>query len=86
MFPGVMGDTRTPMICHLLAYWGLGLPLGYLLCFRLGWGAVGLWAGLCLALIVIGLVLLVVWWRKVRSLARGIEEGAFNRISAGDCS
>ena len=64
------GDTRTPMLCHLLAYWGLGLPVGYLLCFRLHWGAVGLWAGLCLALIVIGSVLLAVWWRKVRSLAR----------------
>jgi MATE family multidrug resistance protein len=62
------GDTRTPMICHLLAYWGLGLPLGYVLCFRFHWGAVGLWAGLCLALIVIGSVLLAVWWRKVRSL------------------
>jgi multidrug resistance protein, MATE family len=80
------GDTRTPMICHLLAYWGLGLPVGYALCFRFHWGAVGLWVGLCLALIVIGSVLGVVWWRKVRSLARGAGEGAFNRISAGDCS
>jgi MATE family multidrug resistance protein len=68
------GDTRTPMICHLLAYWGLGLPVGYVLCFRFHWGAVGLWAGLCLALIVIGSVLGVVWWRKVSSLARGAQE------------
>jgi MATE family multidrug resistance protein len=52
------GDTRTAMISHLLAYWFLGLPLGYLLCFRWGWGAVGLWIGLSLALITIGLVLL----------------------------
>jgi MATE family multidrug resistance protein len=79
------GDTRTPMICHLLAYWGLGLPVGYVLCFRFNWGAVGLWVGLCLALIVIGSVLLMVWWRKVRALARGGKgEGVFNRISAGD--
>jgi len=63
------GDTRTPMLCHLLAYWLLGLPLGYFLCFRRGWGAPGLWAGLCLALIVIGSVLLGVWYRKVRSFA-----------------
>jgi MATE family multidrug resistance protein len=79
------GDTRTPMICHLLAYWGLGLPLGYVLCFRLNWGAVGLWVGLCLALIVIGSVLLVVWWRKVNWLARvKTAEGVFDRISTVD--
>ncbi len=64
------GDTRTPMLCHLLAYWLLGLPLGYFLCFRLGWGAPGLWIGLCIGLILIGLVLSVVWHRKVRALAR----------------
>ncbi|MDQ6704971.1 MAG: MATE family efflux transporter, partial [Acidobacteriota bacterium] len=53
------GDTRTAMICHLLCYWILGLPLGYFLAFRRGWGALGLWAGLCAALIAIGLILLI---------------------------
>jgi MATE family multidrug resistance protein len=64
------GDTRTPMICHLLAYWVLGLPLGYFLCFRWSWGASGLWIGLCVALIVIGLVLSIVWRRQVHLLSR----------------
>ena len=63
------GDTRTPMICHLLGYWLIGLPLGYLLCFVVGWRAVGLWTGLCIALILIGIVLLFAWIRKVRALA-----------------
>ncbi len=63
------GDTRTPMLCHLLLYWLLGLPLGYVLCFVLGWGAVGLWIGLCVALILIGSVLLAVWTRKVHAMA-----------------
>ena len=63
------GDTRTPMVCHLLGYWFIGLPLGYVLCFPLGWGAVGLWAGLSLGLILIGLVLLAVWTRKVHAMA-----------------
>ena len=52
------GDTRTPMLCHLIAYWIIGLPLGYYLCFKLNWGAFGLWSGLSIALILIGLVLL----------------------------
>ena len=68
------GDTRMPMLAHLIAYWIVGLPLGYFLCFKLGWRAPGLWAGFCLALILIGLVLSFVWYRKVHSFARG---GAF---------
>jgi MATE family multidrug resistance protein len=64
------GDTRTPMITHILSYWLLGLPLGAWLCFRRGWGAVGLWLGLSLALILIGLVLLLAWRRQVRAFGR----------------
>jgi MATE family multidrug resistance protein len=63
------GDTRTPMICHLFFYWVIGLPLGTFLCFRLGWGAEGLWTGLCVALILIGSALLYFWRRKERSFA-----------------
>lgn len=63
------GDTRTPMFCHFTAYWIIGLPLGAWLCFQRGWGAFGLWAGLSLALILIGIVLLFVWRRAVRRLA-----------------
>jgi MATE family multidrug resistance protein len=62
------GDTRTPMLCHFTAYWVIGLPLGAWLCFRRGWGAFGLWAGLSLALILIGIVLLFAWRRMVRQL------------------
>jgi multidrug resistance protein, MATE family len=61
------GDTRTPMICHLILYWLVGLPLGAYLCFHLGWGAAGLWTGLCIALILIGCALLYFWRRKEHS-------------------
>ncbi len=64
------GDTHTPMLCHLTGYWFIGLPIGYWLCFRLGWGAAGIWIGLCIALILIGVVLLAVWSRKVRQFAQ----------------
>jgi multidrug resistance protein, MATE family len=67
------GDTRTPMLCHLLAYWIIGLPLGAWLCFRHGWGVIGLWVGLSLALILIGIVLLLVWRRTVRGLRAEIS-------------
>jgi multidrug resistance protein, MATE family len=58
------GDTRTPMLCHFSAYWLLGLPLGTYLCFRRHLGALGLWVGLSLALILIGILLLTFWRRR----------------------
>jgi MATE family multidrug resistance protein len=69
-----LGDTRTPMLCHFTAYWIIGLPLGAWLCFRKNWGAFGLWAGLSLALILIGVVLLLVWRRRVRYLTVSISQ------------
>jgi len=65
------GDTRTPMLCHFSAYWLMGLPLGSYLCFRRHWGALGLWVGLSLSLILIGILLLIFWRRRVRKLVEG---------------
>jgi MATE family multidrug resistance protein len=62
------GDTRTPMLANGIAYWFIGIPLGWLLCFRLGWGAQGVWIGLCLGLMIIGSALLVTWHRKKLSV------------------
>ena len=58
-----LGNTRTPMVWNLLGYWFIGLPLGYWLCFVKGWGVIGIWDGLCLALILIGAGLTWVWQR-----------------------
>jgi len=74
------GDTRTPMFCHFTAYWIIGLPLGAWLCFYRGWGAFGLWSGLSLALILIGIVLLCAWRRTVRRMALSSEENLPVRI------
>jgi MATE family multidrug resistance protein len=63
-----LGDTRTAMVSNLVAHWFFGLPIGYALCFALGWGAVGLWIGLSIGLIGVAIVLLRVWLRKVRSI------------------
>jgi MATE family multidrug resistance protein len=60
------GDTRTPALCHFAGYWLVGLPVGAALCFRAGWGAPGMWTGLCAGLIVIGTVLALVWRRTAR--------------------
>jgi MATE family multidrug resistance protein len=67
------GDTRTPMVFHLIGYWVIGLPLGAMLCFGRGLGAPGLWMGLSAGLIAIGLVLTAFWWRTAREWSRRLQ-------------
>lgn len=65
-----LGDTRTPMLWHLAAHWFIGLPVGYWLCFLLGYDVIGLWWGLSLGLIVCGTALSIVWTRRIRQFER----------------
>lgn len=64
-----LGDTRAPMLWNLAGHWFVGLPLGYLLCFELGYGVIGLWWGLSSGLIICGIALLFTWHRRIRALA-----------------
>ena len=64
-----LGETRTPMLAHLVGYWAIGLPVAWALTFRLRWGAPGIWVGLCAALIPIGAALVLVWRRKSCTLS-----------------
>ena len=59
-----LGETRIPMLVNLVGHWLIGLPLAYLLCFRYGWAAQGLWMGLAAGLILIGATLLGVWHQQ----------------------
>jgi multidrug resistance protein, MATE family len=62
------GNTHAGLIVQIIGYWIIGLPIGYVLAFRLHHGAVGLWLGLCAGLIVAGLSLTTVWHRTTRKL------------------
>jgi MATE family multidrug resistance protein len=59
-----IAETRMPMIVNFIGHWFLGLPVGYVLCFRFGWGVQGLWIGLSIGLVLAALVLTVVWWKR----------------------
>jgi len=62
------GNTRIPMLANFVGYWVIGLPLGAFLCFKMQMGAVGMWLGLCLALVLIGSALLAVWQAEIKRL------------------
>ena len=47
-----MGDVNIPTFITFIAYWIIGLPIGYYLGVELGLGAEGIWYGLTLGLLV----------------------------------
>jgi MATE family multidrug resistance protein len=59
-------DTRMPMIITVVAYWGVGLPLGAWLGLHRGLGAPGLWVGLIFGLTVAATLLALRFWRLAR--------------------
>ena len=69
-----LGDTRTPMFAHLAGYWLVGLPTSYWLCFRAGWGAKGIWAGLTAALVVAGAALVMFWAKRAGPATASFRE------------
>lgn len=63
-----IGETRVPMLVAAVGYWFCGMPVGYVLCFRLGYGVVGLWAGMLVGLASVGIVLVELWRRRARQV------------------
>jgi len=63
-----LGDTRSALYWNFIGYWLIALPIGYLLCFRYGYGALGLWIGFCFGLMVCG-VALAYRWNSASSVA-----------------
>lgn len=74
-----LGDTWTPMLCNLAGHWCVGLPVGYALCFWWGWGVVGLWIGLSLGLILVGVLLVPVWHYRIEAVQQAsmVNRNAF---------
>jgi len=70
-----MEDIRVPAITAVLGYWCLAIPIGYLLAFRVGLGAMGIWMGLALGLAVLGLTL---GWRFHKLTLRRVEDEAIS--------
>jgi MATE family multidrug resistance protein len=68
-----IGDTHAPALINVVGFWLIGLPVSWLLAFRYGGGAVGLWWGIVVGLAAVAIILLVrVRVRLGRSMRRVI--------------
>ena len=53
-----VGDTHAPAVINVVGFWFIGLPVSWVLAFRLGGGAVGMWWGIVVGLAAVALILL----------------------------
>ncbi|SEW23386.1 multidrug resistance protein, MATE family [Cognatiyoonia koreensis] len=75
MLRGVQ-DTTVPMFMAAISYWGIGIPVSYLLTFEMGLGPVGIWLGLVIGLTIACMLLNWRFWtRSVRINDRFAAEG-----------
>jgi MATE family multidrug resistance protein len=56
-------DTTVPMVLTGIGYWVVGLPLGLVLAFPAGFGALGVWIGLAAGVCIVAVLLLRRWVR-----------------------
>lgn len=64
-----LGDIRTPTLIAVVSYWLLGLPIGYLLAFKFGFGVYGVWYGLLAGLTISAILLIVRLANKFKKMA-----------------
>lgn len=62
-------DVKTPTVLIAVAYWVIGIPVGYLLAFKAGMGAAGMWVGFISGLTFAALFLVVRFLRMVKKNA-----------------
>lgn len=61
-------DTKVPMVLSAIAFWAVGITTGYVLCFMVGWGAVGLWIGQYTGAAVAGVIFVGRFYRLAGDL------------------
>lgn len=63
-----IGDTKWPTIYTLVAYWVIGIPLGYFLGFEMNMGGAGIWYALLLGLSFSAVLMIRRFYRKTALL------------------
>lgn len=67
-------DTRVPMLITVLAYWAIGIPLGYTLGILQGGGVRGVWIGIVAGLSVAAVLLNSRFYFETNRMVRGLPK------------
>ncbi|TCD00107.1 MATE family efflux transporter [Pedobacter psychroterrae] len=67
-----VGDVNIPTLITFVAYWIIGIPLGYLLGITLGLGVYGIWYGLTFGLLTASVLLFIRFQKRTRFLMNRI--------------
>lgn len=59
-------DTKVPLYIAMVSYWGIGLPVSYIIGFIIGLGGVGIWWGMVFGLGMAAIFLFTRFWTLVR--------------------
>lgn len=62
-------DVKIPSVFIFIAYWIIGLPLGYYLGFKAGYGSIGIWYGLLIGLTLTAIAMFVRFRLLLRKLS-----------------
>lgn len=84
-FTGI-GDTRSPLYVDLVWNWGLGIPLGYALCFRFGYSLWGLWVGRVISSLGSGISLYLLWRYRISRESRSVGATRLNLLGSFQAS
>ncbi len=68
-----MSDVKRPTLITFIAYWGIGIPMGYWLGFHQKMGPVGIWTGLLIGLTIAAVLLFVRFNRQTAKLLKRVE-------------
>ena len=68
-----IGDVNMPTFITFLAYWVVGIPVGYVLGFHFGLGVNGIWYGLTFGLLTASILLFLRFQNKTKALSMNVE-------------
>jgi len=68
-----LSDVNTPTVITFVAYWVIGIPIGYVLGITLGLGAKGVWYGLTLGLSISSGLIFLRFQRLTKKLEKNIS-------------
>jgi MATE family multidrug resistance protein len=63
-----LADTKIPTIITIIAYWVIGIPIGYYMAFYMDLGLYGIWYGLSIGLTFSAVLLTIRFVKEVKRL------------------